>query len=494
MSDVSFEVRAGEVHALMGENGAGKSTLMKILSGVYPDYDGEVIWENQPLHSRSPRDAEKRGIAIIHQELNLIPELSIAENIFLGREPRTRWGTLDSARMKQEASVWLERLNLPLSPDCAIKTLRVGEQQLVEVARALSLQARLLILDEPTSALSEPEIERLYQVVAALREQGVTMIYISHKLDEIFRLCDRITVLRDGQYVSTRDTREVDARALIQLMVGREMTDLFPKQHAAIGEEILRVENLSLLPAANAGSEAGGRALHEISFALRRGEILGVAGLMGAGRTELLETLFGVHDRQRVRGSIRLAGHELRILSPRHALDAGLAFVTEDRKGQSLLLNLSIATNITLSALGNFLVGGVVRERAEATAVHDSMQKLQIKAPGSAVAVGTLSGGNQQKVVIAKGLLTEPSVLLLDEPTRGIDVGAKAEIYALISRLAQSGAGVLMVSSEMPELLAMCDRVLVLCEGRLTAELSREQATQEHILSAATAFQRARAT
>ncbi len=493
LSAVSFEVQQGEVHALMGENGAGKSTLMKILSGVYPDYDGQILWEGQPLQARTPRDAEKRGIAIIHQELNLIPELSIAENIFLGRELRTRWGTLDSVRMEREASALLERLNLPLPPNRAVKTLRVGEQQLVEVARALSLQARLLILDEPTSALSEPEIERLYQVVDALREQGVTMIYISHKLDEIFRLCDRITVLRDGQYAGTRDTANVNASALIRLMVGREMTDLFPKEHASIGEEILRVENLNLLPAA-AGIDSNGRALHEISFALRRGEIVGVAGLMGAGRTELMETLFGVPDRQRVRGTIRIAGQEIRMVSPRQALDSGLAFVTEDRKGQSLLLDLSIANNITLAALENFLSGGLVKRQEEAAAVRDSMQKLHVKAPNSAIAVGNLSGGNQQKVVIAKCLLTKPKVLLLDEPTRGIDVGAKAEIYALISQLAQSGAGVLMVSSEMPELLAMCDRVLVLCEGRLTAEFSRAEATQERILEAATAFQRARAS
>ncbi len=492
LSAVSFAVRAGEVHALMGENGAGKSTLMKILSGVTPDYDGQVIWEDQPLQSRAPRDAEKRGIAIIHQELNLIPELSIAENIFLGREPRTRWGTLDTARMETESAALLARLNLHLPPSRAIKTLRVGEQQLVEVARALSLEARLLILDEPTSALSQTEIERLYEVVDALKSQGVTMIYISHKLDEVFRLCDRITVLRDGQYAGTRDTNSVDASELIRLMVGREMSELFPKQHATPGEEVLRVENLSLLPAADAAHEAGGRALHDITFALRRGEILGVAGLMGAGRTELLETLFGVHDRHRVRGTVHIAGREVRIRSPRHAIDSGLAFVTEDRKGQSLLLNLSIATNITLAALNQFLAGGFVRERQEKIAVQDSMGKLHVKAPNAEVAVGTLSGGNQQKVVIAKCLLTEPSVLMLDEPTRGIDVGAKAEIYALISALAQNGAGVLMVSSELPELLAMCDRVLVLCEGRLTAELSRAQATPENILEAATAFQRAR--
>ncbi len=486
---VSFDVVHGEVHALVGENGAGKSTLMKILSGIDTDYEGEVRLDGERLALAGPRDAQRHGIAIIHQELNLIPELTVAENIFLGRELRTAAGLLDVARMEREARDLLARLNLAIPPDRPVKWLRVGEQQLVEVAKALSLDARLLILDEPTSALSQAEIERLFEAVAALKADGVTMIYISHKFDEIFRLADRVTVLRDGEVIGTLPIAETDERALIRMMVGRNLSDLFPKADAAVGDEVLRVEGLSLLPDA----AQGGRSLHDLSFTLRQGEILGVAGLMGAGRTELLGTLFGTSPPAQVRGRIVLAGRERRLASPAAAIRAGLAFVTEDRKGQSLILTQSVAHNTTLAALGRFLRLNVVREREEDAAVHRSIEELRIKTPSPATAVAKLSGGNQQKVALAKCLLTRPQVLLLDEPTRGIDVGAKAEIYGLISRLAQDGAGVVMASSELPELLAMCDRILVLCEGRLTAELARGEATQERIMAAATARQRARA-
>jgi ribose transport system ATP-binding protein len=486
---VSFDVARAEVHALVGENGAGKSTLMKILSGVYTDYEGELLLEGRRLELQSPRDAQRHGIATIHQELNLIPELTIAENIFLGREPRTSVGMLDTGRMAREARALLERLNLPIPPDRAVKGLRVGEQQLVEVAKALSLDARLLILDEPTSALSQTEIERLFAVIADLKRHGVTMIYISHKLDEIFRIGDRVTVLRDGEHIATLPIDQTDERDLIRMMVGRSLSDLFPKEVAAIGDEAVRVDGLSLLP----DGRRGGPVLHDVSFALRRGEILGVAGLMGAGRTELLETLFGVYPPRRVRGRIVLGGRERRIASPQEAIGAGLAFVTEDRKTQSLIMKLSVGHNMTLAALPAFLAFNVVRVRDERAAVRRSIKQLGIKTPSPAVEVDKLSGGNQQKVALAKCLLTRPRVLLLDEPTRGIDVGAKAEIYALISRLAQDGTGIVMVSSELPELLGMCDRVIVLCEGRLTAELTRTQATQERIMEAATARQRTRA-
>ncbi|MBV9468965.1 MAG: sugar ABC transporter ATP-binding protein [Abitibacteriaceae bacterium] len=493
LHNVSFEIQKGEVHALMGENGAGKSTLMKILSGVYPDYQGQLFLDGKPLSLHDTREAGQHGIAIIHQELNLIPELTIAENIFLGREEGTRWGTLDSTRMHTEAQAFLERLNLPLPPNRLVKSLRVGEQQLVEVAKALSLNARLLILDEPTSALSETEIERLFTVLTALKRDGVTMIYISHKLDEIFQMSDRITVLRDGEYIGTRVTKETDRSELIRMMVGRPLQDLFPKETATIGEEILRVENLSLLPAKPGAGESSGRTLDNISFSLRRGEILGISGLMGAGRTELLETLYGVYPPHRIKGRIFIAGQEQRINTPHDAIRAELAFATEDRKGQSLLIRLSVSHNMTLAALSKFLSGGIIRSRAEAEAVHDSIEQLRVKTSSTGVEVGKLSGGNQQKVVLAKCLLTNPRVLMLDEPTRGIDVGAKAEIYTLISQLARDGAGILMVSSELPELLAMCDRILVFCEGQLTGDLTHAEATQERIMEAATAHQRARA-
>ncbi|MBA2518270.1 MAG: sugar ABC transporter ATP-binding protein [Chloroflexia bacterium] len=487
LHDVSFDVIAGEVHALIGENGAGKSTLMKILSGVYTDYQGEVRLDGRPLALSSPRDAQRHGIATIHQELNLIPELTVAENIFLGREPRTAAGLLDTRHLERETRQLLDRLNLPIPPNRPVKRLRVGEQQLVEVAKALSLEARLLILDEPTSALSQTEIGRLFTVIAALKAGGVTMIYISHKFDEIFRIADLVTVLRDGEYITTLPIAETTERQLIQLMVGRSLSDLFPKATATPGADVLRVDGLGLL----ASEEAGGRSLHDISFTLRRGEIIGLAGLMGAGRTELLETIFGVFPPRRVRGTITVAGRTIRLTSPRAAIRAGLAFVTEDRKQQGLVLKLSVAHNMTLAALGRWLRFDVIRRRAEADAVRDSIAQLRIRTPSPAVEVEKLSGGNQQKVVLARCLLTRPHVLLLDEPTRGIDVGAKAEIYALINQLAEEGAGIVIASSELPELLSMCDRILVLCEGRLTAVFSRHEATQEAIMAAATERPRA---
>ena len=486
LADVTFDVARGEVHALLGENGAGKSTLMKILSGALTDYDGALVWDGQPLRLHGPRDAQARGIAIIHQELNLVPELSVAENIFLGREPRTSWGTLDTRRMAREAQSFLDRLGLPLSPQRPVRQLRVGEQQMVEIAKALSLDARLLILDEPTSALSDAEREHLFSVISALKRDGVTMIYISHKLDETFRLADRVSVLRDGRYIGTRAVADTTEADLIRMMVGRTLTDLFardegmPGEDRELGGEVLRVGGLGL--------QGEGRTLHDISLTLRRGEILGLAGLMGAGRTELLETLFGVYPPRLTRGRVTVGGYERALFpSPAAALGAGLAFVTEDRKEKSLILGASVGHNITLAALGGFLRGGVIRSGAEGDAVRRSLSDLHIKTPGPNVAVGTLSGGNQQKVALAKCLLTRPTVLLLDEPTRGIDVGAKAEIYALIRRLAAGGAGILLASSEMPELLALCDRILVLAGGRVTAELVGREATQERILAAAAA-------
>jgi ABC-type sugar transport system ATPase subunit len=489
LHDVSFTVARGEVHALIGENGAGKSTLMKILSGVYTDYDGAMTLDGAPLTLAGPREAQQRGIATIHQELNLIPELTVAENIFLAREPRTAAGLLDVARMEQEARALLDRLNLDIPPDRPVKWLRVGEQQLVEIAKALSLDARLLILDEPTSALSQSEIERLFGVMAALKAHGVTMIYISHKFDEIFRVADTVTVLRDGERIGTLSIADADQAGLIRMMVGRNLDDLYPKEVAAVGDEALRVEDLELLP----DTRRGGRTLHDISFALRQGEILGVAGLMGAGRTELLETIYGVYPAGRVRGRITVGGQPRRIASPRDAIRAGLAFVAEDRKTQSLILKLSVAHNLTLAALNRFLRLTVVRQREEQDVVQQSIARFRIKTPGAGAEVDKLSGGNQQKVALAKCLLTRPRVLLLDEPTRGIDIGAKAEIYGLINELAKEGAAIVIASSELPELLAMCDRILVLCEGRITAELTRTEATQERIMAAATARRRAMA-
>jgi ribose transport system ATP-binding protein len=484
LADVSFDIESGEVHALMGENGAGKSTLIKILTGEHREFDGQITLDGQPFHVRSPRDAQDRfGIACIHQELNLVPDLPIADNLFLAREPRTRWRTLDAARMADQARALLARLGVALDPRRPVRGLRTGEQQLVEIARALSLNARLLLLDEPTSALSDQEIAHLLRVVEGLRREGVTILYVSHKLEEVFRLADRITVLRDGRWIGTYAKAAIDAPALIRQMAGRSIDDLERRQpHAVSPSEALSVEGLSVLP------NADSRALHDISFTLRRGEVLGVAGLMGSGRTELLEALFGAHTRRRVRvRRFRVGGQERRpFASPRQAIRAGFALVTEDRKLKSLILPLSVRHNMTLAALKAYLRACWVRPEAEGAAVRGEIEKLRIKTRGPEVPVAALSGGNQQKVVLARCLLTRPSVLLLDEPTRGIDVGAKSEIYRLIGELAREGMGVLLASSEMPELLALCDRILVLSEGRVTAVLNHAEATQERILEAAT--------
>ncbi len=482
LDDVSFEVARGEIHALVGENGAGKSTLMKILSGVYADYGGEIALDGERLRFSSPGDARNAGIGIIHQELNLIPELTVAENIFLGREPCNALGFVASRKMTQATRELLKPLGLRVRPNRKVSSLRVGEQQLTEIAKALSLQAELLILDEPTSALSQAEVDHLFSVIAALKQRGVTMIYISHKFDEVFRLADRVTVLRDGRYVMTRSTGETTEAEIIQAMVGRKLSDLFPKETAPLGSEVLSVSQLAYTP--NGLSEK--RSLHDISFSVRKGEILGVAGLMGSGRTELLESLFGVHPTGEVSGTMTLNGAPVTIRSPQAAIAQGIALVAEDRKTKSLILGLPVSHNLTLAALRASCRLGLILPGSERRAVQTSVSSLRIKTPGSAVPVATLSGGNQQKVVLGKCLLTNPRILLLDEPTRGIDVGAKAEIYALMSQIASEGTAIIMASSELPELLAMCDRILVLHDGRMTAMLDQRDASQVAIMEAAT--------
>jgi ribose transport system ATP-binding protein len=484
LSDVSLTVRAGEVRALVGENGAGKSTLMNILDGVFADYEGEILIDGRAAAIRSPRAAQAHRISMIHQELHLVPELSIADNIFLGREPRTLWGTVDRARMRRDAAALLAELDLPVPPTRLVRLCRLAEQQLVEVAKALSLDARILIMDEPTSALADAEIRQLFRVIAGLSARGVSVIYISHRLEELAEIAGSVTVLRDGELIGTHPIGDVTRDQLIRMMVGRPLKDFFVKADAGGGAaaDCLRVDHLSL----KGDRGAGRRALHDISFSVREGEVVGLAGLMGAGRTEVLETIFGAHPRRLVSGEVDIAGRRVTIRSPRQAIRAGLAFLTEDRKGQSLATMLSVRFNITLASLRRLLRWFGLDRRRERSIVLAQIARLRIKTPSPATVVNTLSGGNQQKVALAKSLLTEPKVVLMDEPTRGIDVGGKAEIYGLINELAQAGTGILMVSSEMPELLAMCDRILVLCEGRVTAELDRAEATQERILEAAT--------
>ncbi len=483
LREVDFEARAGEVHALCGENGAGKSTLMKILAGVIGDYEGRIALDGRVVAFNGPRDAEAAGIRMIHQELNLVPDLSVAANMFLGRELTRGFGLLGERAMAARAREMFERLGAPIAPSARVGDLRIGDQQMVEIAKSLLFEASIVIMDEPTSALSDAEVARLFRVIDDLRRAGTTVLYISHKMNEVFTLADRVTVLRDGRFVATEERRRIDPTQVVRWMVGREIAELRLDHQAHAREVALRVEGLAL--PATAGS--GRPSLSDISFTLRKGEVLGVAGLLGAGRTELLEALFGAAPRP-PRGTIEVEGRPGRFRRPAEAIDAGVALVTEDRKTLGLFDRMTVAENITIRRLDRLTLGPVVDRRAESRAVEESIERLAIKTAGGRAAVTSLSGGNQQKCILARWLLIEPKVLLLDEPTRGIDVGAKAEIYLLIRRLAAEGMAILMTSSELPELLAVSDRVMVLCEGRKTAELTRSEATEESIMHAATQF------
>ncbi len=480
LDGVDFELRAGEVHALMGENGAGKSTLMKILSGVQPADAGEIRIDGAAVRFAGVRDAERAGVAIIHQELNLVPELSVAANVFLGREPRRAGVFLDGRAMSAAARGLLGRLGIELDPDARVAGLRMGEQQLVEIAKALSLEARILIMDEPTSALSPAECARLFRIVRGLAADGVGIVYISHRIEEVSDLADRVTVLRDGRRVVTAPIAEMSRARLIAAMVGREIGDR-PATAGEGGPVVLSVRGLTLDVPVRRGWR---RVLDGVDLDLRQGEILGVGGLLGSGRTEILETLFGA-TRGRAGGSIRLDGRPVAIASPRVARRLGIALVTEDRKGQGLLLAASVRDNVALPSLGRISRFGIRRPAGEAAVAADAVRRLGIRCAGIGQATATLSGGNQQKVVIGKWLATGPRVLLLDEPTRGIDVGAKQEIYALVRALAGEGLAILMVSSELPELLLLADRILVMAQGRKTGELARAAASEEAIMDLA---------
>jgi ABC-type sugar transport system ATPase subunit len=481
LDDVSFDVVAGELHAIVGENGAGKSTLMKILAGVIPDYQGQFLLRGQPMRFANTRDAENQGISIIHQELNLVEELSVAANVFLGREMRSTWGMLDDRRMIEAARDLLAQLECDVDPAQPVGTLRVGDQQLVEIAKALSLEAEILIMDEPTSALTDTEVQRLDRVIAQLRGRGVTILYISHKMDEVFRLADRITVLRDGHRVETLVRQETNARQVTHLMVGREIESVEVDRCREPGDVVLQVQRLSLpWP-----GHARGWRLRDVSFELRRGEIVGIAGLMGAGRTELLECLFGASTVPH-QGRILLNGREVAFVHPRQALLSHVAMVSEDRKRFGLFEPMSVGHNNTICALKDAAPRGILQGGLERSMAEASIQRLAIKSSGFDAPITSLSGGNQQKVILGRWLLTKPRVLLLDDPTRGIDVGTKAELYRLMDRLCGEGLGILVTSSELPELLTVSDRILVLSEGRLTAEFSRAEATEERIMEAAT--------
>jgi ABC-type sugar transport system ATPase subunit len=481
LNDVSFDIQTGELHAIVGENGAGKSTLMRILSGVITDFEGQLSLRGQPIAFRGTRDAEEAGISIIHQELNLVENLSAAANIFLGREKKKVLGLLDDRAMERAAGELLVQLECQVHPRQLVRELRVGDQQLVEIAKALSLETEILIMDEPTSALTESEVARLFRVIDRLRKHGVTILYISHKLDEVFRLADRITVLRDGKLVRTLPRSETNPRQVTHLMVGREIeaVDLgAPRQPA---EVVLEVENLSL----PWRSHARAWRLQNIGFSLRRREILGIAGLMGAGRTELLECLFGSSP-EPPQGHIRLDGQPVRFQHPAEAMQAGIALVTEDRKRLGLFAHMTVGENITMCTLAEAAHAGFINQRHERSMAEGIVNKLNVRTSGIDAAVTNLSGGNQQKAIIGRWLLVKPKVLLLDDPTRGVDVGAKAELYRLMDQLCREGLGIIVTSSELPELLTLCDRILVLCEGRLAAEFSRQEATEQRIMEAAT--------
>jgi ABC-type sugar transport system ATPase subunit len=480
LDGVSLRVRSGRLLALLGENGAGKSTLMNILAGVFAPDTGTLHLDGREVSFPYPRAALAAGIGIVFQELNLIPHLSVAENIFLGREPRTRFGLIDYPQLNAAAAAVLKRLDLAVAPTALIADLRVGQQQLVEIARAVSEDARVLILDEPTSSLSAHEVDVLFGVIAELKSRGVALIYITHKFDELAHICDDVTIMRDGRVVGEALFADLTRDAIVRLMAGRESKETYQKSPATLGDELLRAEAITL-PGAGVGRPF---LVADVSFTLRRGEVLGVFGLVGAGRTELLETLFGLHA-GRATGRFTLEGKPIALASPAAAIAAGLALAPEDRKRDGLVLPMSVAANASLASLDRTLRAGFVSESREAAYITPYIDRFRVKTPSLDQLIVNLSGGNQQKVILAKWLATGPKILLLDEPTRGIDVNAKREIYAFIDELARLGLGLIVVSSELPEILALSDRVLVMCEGRKTAEFARADATAEKILAAA---------
>lgn len=480
LDGVSLEAYSGRVTAIVGENGAGKTTLMKVLSGVYQDYEGQIFLDGREVNFPSPKAAQDNGIAIIHQELNLIPYLSVAENIFLGREFLNSFGLIDYKQMNEKTSDILEKLELHLNPQTPVCELRVGRQQVVEIAKALSLNARIIIMDEPTSAISEHEIEVLFNLIRTLTARGVAIIYITHKLDELFEIGDEVAVLRDGKYIGSSPIKDVNHDEIVRMMVGRDIEKFFVKKTAIKPQELFKVEDICL----GHPSRKDEYLIDNVSLSIRVGEVLGIFGLMGAGRTELLETIFGLHPKEST-GKIFLDGEELLIDRPTDAIDAGIAFLPEDRKLQGLIMQMSVGASITLASIEQAEHFGFLNNRLERKLAQYYIERLSIKTPSVRQMVANLSGGNQQKVVIAKWLATDPKVILMDEPTRGIDVNAKNEIYGLISELTSLGLGIVMVSSELPEIMAISDRIVVLSEGKKTAEFGRESFTKEQIMKAA---------
>ncbi|WP_075183387.1 ribose ABC transporter ATP-binding protein RbsA [Pantoea sp. 1.19] len=472
LSGAALSVYPGRVMALVGENGAGKSTMMKVLTGIYTRDAGSLMWRGQETTFSGPKASQEAGIGIIHQELNLIPQLTIAENIFLGREYVTRFGRIEWKTMFAAADALLARLNLRFNSHKRVGDLSIGDQQMVEIAKVLSFQSRVIIMDEPTDALTDTETAALFRVINELKAEGCGIVYISHRMKEIFEICDDVTVFRDGQFIAERPVASLTEASLIEMMVGRKLEDQYPRLDKTPGGVRLQVRHLS------------GPGVQEVSFDLRQGEILGVAGLMGAGRTELMKVLYGALPRSA--GRVTLEGREVNIRTPQAGLANGIVYISEDRKRDGLVLGMSVKENMSLTALRYFSYpGGQLKQAEEQLAVGDFIRLFNVKTPSMAQPIGLLSGGNQQKVAIARGLMTRPKVLILDEPTRGVDVGAKKEIYQLINQFKEEGLSIILVSSELPEVLGMSDRVLVMHEGRLSGEFSIEQASQEAIMAAA---------
>ncbi|GKW08775.1 ribose ABC transporter ATP-binding protein RbsA [Pectobacterium carotovorum] len=472
LSGAALNVYPGKVMALVGENGAGKSTMMKVLTGIYRKDAGSIHFLGQEVDFSGPKASQEAGIGIIHQELNLIPQLTIAENIFLGREFTNRFGRIDWNKMYAEADKLLKRLNLRYDSRRMVGDLSIGDQQMVEIAKVLSFESKVIIMDEPTDALTDTETASLFSVIKELQSQGCGIVYISHRLKEIFEICDDITVFRDGQFIGERPVSDLEEDTLIEMMVGRKLEDQYPRSNKVPGEVRLKVQNLS------------GPGVDNVSFTVRKGEILGVAGLMGAGRTELMKILYGALPR--TGGNVTLDGRDVVTRKPQDGLANGIVYISEDRKRDGLVLGMSVKENMSLTALRYFShVGGRLKHAEEQLTVADFIRLFNVKTPSMEQPIGLLSGGNQQKVAIARGLMTRPNVLILDEPTRGVDVGAKKEIYQLINQFKEEGLSIILVSSEMPEVLGMSDRIIVMHEGRLSGDFPIEQATQEALMAAA---------
>ena len=473
LNDAGFLLKDGEVHALMGENGAGKSTLMKILTGVYTKDSGTILVDGQEVNYKNPQEAEKAGIVFIYQELNVLFDLTVEENLFMGKEITKGFGICDKKAMRKKAQEVMDRMGVHIPIDAVMSDLSVGQQQMVEICKALMVDAKVLIMDEPTAALTESETKVLFEVMNSLKAKGVSIVYISHRMEEIFEMCDRITILRDGQYIDTKYIKDITMDDVVQMMIGREIGERYPVRNVQIGEEVIRVEGLT-----------HSKSFHDVNFSVKAGEVLGVAGLMGAGRTEIMQAIFG--NLSTVSGKIYIEGKEAVIKNPRQAIAAGIGFITEDRKTEGLLLEKSIAENIEITNLGKVSGSGVLNPKKQAELVKKGIEEFRIKCFGPDHECNNLSGGNQQKVVLAKWIYTDPKILILDEPTRGVDIGAKKEIYNVINDMAAKGVAVIMVSSELPEVLGMSDRIMVVHEGKVTGIINGADADQAKVMTLAT--------